>query len=283
MSAITDIKEQISDLTTFKHISAAFTEAAAVKLKNIREAFQRNDRFYEEINHIYHLVEMNAKKMNLDYKKGQTPQKTKRMFVALTSNQRFYGSLNLEIMKIFIRDSRGAENDRIIIGATGESYLLSTDTRLEYKRLPLKSDLPNETEMAQFLKMTENYDQVRIFYGKFVSFLKQEVGITDITRKIALEEKKKAELEDEIHLLFEPEIDKMIKFFDTQVRQTLFKRVILETELARTAARLLAMSQAEERTDTEIRQKKTILRKVSRSFTNAQLLETFSGIKRWKH
>jgi len=260
MSAITDIKEQISDLTTFKHISAAFTEAAAVKLKNIREAFQRNDRFYEEINHIYHLVEMNAKKMNLDYKKGQTPQKTKRMFVALTSNQRFYGSLNLEIMKIFIRDSR-----------------------LEYKRLPLKSDLPNETEMAQFLKMTENYDQVRIFYGKFVSFLKQEVGITDITRKIALEEKKKAELEDEIHLLFEPEIDKMIKFFDTQVRQTLFKRVILETELARTAARLLAMSQAEERTDTEIRQKKTILRKVSRSFTNAQLLETFSGIKRWKH
>ena len=75
----------------------------------------------------------------------------------------------------------------------------------------------------------------------------------------------------------------MIKFFDSQVRSILFKRVLLEADLARTAARLLSMSQAEERTDSEIKMKKVALKKVFRSFTNAQLLETFSGIKKWKH
>jgi len=77
--------------------------------------------------------------------------------------------------------------------------------------------------------------------------------------------------------------DEMIKFFNTQVRWLLFQRIILESDMARTAARLLTMSQAEERTDFEIKKKKADLRKVIRSFTNAQLLDTFSGIKRWKH
>ena len=268
---------------TFKHISAAFTEAAAVKLKNIRDAFNRNARYYEEINDIYHLVEMNAKRMQMEQIKSQIERKSTRLYIAFTSNQRFFGSINTEIMNIFIRDSDNPSIEKMIIGATGKAYLRSVGQEFSYKEMDFKKDLPAEDEIVQFLKMTENYDQVRVFYPKFISFLKQEVGITDITQKIALQDRKKTEKTEEIHLLFEPELDKMIKFFNTQVRWLLFQRIILESDMARTAARLLTMSQAEERTDFEIKKKKADLRKVVRSFTNAQLLDTFSGIKRWKH
>jgi len=283
MSVITDNKDQINDLMTFKHISAAFTEAAAVKLKNIRDAFNRNARYYEEINYIYHLVEMNAKRMQMERIKSQIERKSARLYIAFTSNQRFFGSINTEIMNTFIKDSEPSEIEKMIIGVTGKAYVRSTGQKFSYKEMDFKKDLPAEDEIAQFLKMTENYDQVRVFYPKFISFLKQEVGVTDITQKIALRDSKKNEKTKEIHLLFEPELDKMIKFFDTQVRWLLFQRIILESDMARTAARLLTMSQAEERTDFEIKKKKADLRKVIRSFTNAQLLDTFSGIKRWKH
>ena len=283
MSVITDNKDQINDLMTFKHISAAFTEAAAVKLKKIRDAFNRNARYYEEINFIYHLVEMNAKRMQMERIKSQIERKSARLYIAFTSNQRFFGSINTEIMNTFIRDSEPSEIEKMIIGVTGKAYVRSTGQKFSYKEMDFKKDLPAEDEIAQFLKMTENYDQVRVFYPKFISFLKQEVGVTDITQKIALRDSKKNEKTKEIHLLFEPELDKMIKFFDTQVRWLLFQRIILESDMARTAARLLTMSQAEERTDFEIKKKKADLRKVIRSFTNAQLLDTFSGIKRWKH
>ena len=283
MSVITDNKDQINDLMTFKHISAAFTEAAAVKLKNIRDAFNRNARYYEEINYIYHLVEMNAKRMQMERIKSQIERKSARLYIAFTSNQRFFGSINTEIMNTFIRDSEPSEIEKMIIGVTGKAYVRSTGQKFSYKEMDFKKDLPAEDEIAQFLKMTENYDQVRVFYPKFISFLKQEVGVTDITQKIALRDSKKNEKTKEIHLLFEPELDKMIKFFNTQVRWLLFQRIILESDMARTAARLLTMSQAEERTDFEIKKKKADLRKVIRSFTNAQLLDTFSGIKRWKH
>src|SRR3989338_6940026 len=104
MSVITDIKEQINDLVTFKHISAAFTEAAAVKLRNIRQAFERNDKFYEEITFIYHLVEINVKnaKLIINAPASIIP---KKLSVAFTSNQRFFGSINNEIMIKFLQDS----------------------------------------------------------------------------------------------------------------------------------------------------------------------------------
>lgn len=283
MSKITDIKEQINDLTTFKHISTAFLEAAAVKLRNIRKAFERNDRFYESMIYIYHLVEINAGKEKVANKKS-APAGIRQLTVAMTSNQRFFGTVNNEIMAKVLAFSIQRHTELMIIGTTGESYLRALNYNKPYQSITFLQDIPNQKESEVFLTTISPFDSVTIFYPKFISFLKQEAGSIEITSKIpSLDAAHKDQLKDEINLIFEPELSKMVRFFESEVRMILFKRVLLETDLARTAARLLSMSQAEERSDYEIRLKKLELRKVSRSFTNAQLLETFSGIKKWKH
>lgn len=279
MSVISDIKDQINDLTTFKHISAAFTEAAAAKLSNIRAATQRNERFYEQVTRIYHLVEMSARSLEKSDKDAQILP-PRRLYVAFTSNQRFFGSLNNEIMKLFLREAAKSKVGMLIIGTTGEAYMRSLGKLSGFDKLRFKGDIPDKEEVLNFLKLTDDFEQIRVFYPKFISFLKQTVGVIDITQKVTLGEMEN--IEEEIQIIFEPEIDKMLKFFDTQVRSILFTKVLLETDLARTAARLLTMSQAEERTDGEIKLMKTHLRKYVRSFTNAQLLDTFSGIRKWK-
>jgi len=292
MSVITDIKEQISDLTTFKHISAAFTEAAAVRLRNIRKAYERNTGFYDEISHIYHLVQINVKlntpqsglNTNAKSTNGKNNSDPLKLSVALTSNQRFYGIINNEIMAYFLREAEKNKTEKLIIGSTGVSFMRSMDYKGKYESVIFRGNNPDEKESIEFLNKISPYDQVTIYYPKFISFLKQDIGSIDITKKIPpVEEKEKQIMKEEINLIFEPELFKMIKFFDSQVRMILFKRVVLEAEMARTAARLLAMSQAEERSDFEIKQKRLHLRKVISSFTNSQLLETFSGIKKWKH
>lgn len=284
MSQVTDIKEQIKDLYTFKHISSAFTEAAAVKLRNIRQGFIRNDRFFEEISYIYHLVEMHTQQAKLSSRNLQENTAPKKLSVAFTSNQRFFGTINNEVMIRFLSDSKKFQTGRLVLGVTGISYLHSIDFREHFSTLQFASDLPNQQETFNFLNMIADYDQVTIYFPRFISFLKQEVASLDLTRKIPLaSEKEKNRLKQELNPIFEPDLPKMNQFFNSQVRNILFKRVLLETDLARTAARLLNMSQAEDRTDFEITVKKTELNKVLRSVTNAQLLETFSGIKKWKH
>ena len=286
MSQISDIKEQINDLITFKHISAAFTEAAAVKLKNIRSAFERNDHFFEEITHIYHLVEINVRQANINMNAASpsSSTSTRKLSVAFTSNQRFFGSINNEIMNYLLQNSKRYQTERFVIGTTGINYLRAINFKEKFNTLQFAQDTPDQKEIEEFLNITVNFGQVTIYYPRFVSFLKQEVGSVNLTRKIPpVGEKEKEKLKEEINLIFEPELSKMIKFFDTEVRSILFKRVLLETNLARTAARLLSMSQAEERTDYEIKAKKSELKKVIRSHTNTKLLDTFSGIKKWKH
>jgi F0F1-type ATP synthase gamma subunit len=54
---------------------------------------------------------------------------------------------------------------------------------------------------------------------------------------------------------------------------------LLETDLARTAARLITMSGAEERARDIIKQKRSQLRKMQASIINIKLLETFNAMK----
>lgn len=280
MPVIADIKEELNDLTTFKYISGAFTEASAVKLRNIRSSFEKNSRFYEEVTHLYHLVELSAKKAQLNRPKTTAAAAVKTLSIAITSNLRFFGNLNLEIIKTYIDNISKINTDLIVIGSTGHEYLDSINFNKSYEKIVFPKDLPTNEETRFFLYKTIPYDKVMIYYPKFISFLTQSAGVTDITQKTDSGEDIK---DEETSIIFEPELSKMLDFFETQVRIILFRRVLLETDLARTAARLLTMSQAEERSDREIMETKIRLRKIIRSYVNTRLLETFSGIREWRH
>jgi len=278
MPVIADLKEELKDLFTFKYIASAFTEASAVKLKNIRALFEKNAQFYAEITNLYRLIQTSARKIaHIVPGEGDRLQKT--LCVALSSNQRFFGNLNLDIMHVFLQESEKMHADRIVVGTTGVEYLKYIQSNKLYEAVVFPKDNPTNEELRFFLYKFAPYNKVLVYYPKFVSFLRQTVGVTDITQTDESPEKGK---EVRLDLLFEPEIDKMAVFFQTQVRHLLFRRVLLETELARTAARLLSMSQAEERSDTEIKLKRAFIRKFMRSFINAQLLETFAGMRKWK-
>lgn len=278
MPVINDLKAELNELTTFKFIATAFTEASAVKLRKIRGMFEINRQFYDEISHIYHLVQVNAARQNLKILPILV-SKPKVLSVAITSNLRFYGMLNIDIIKHFINDSEKDGSDKLVIGSTGIEYIKSIKFKNKYEIMSFKKDDPNGQEATQFLEKVKSYDKVMVYYPKFVSLLFQSVGVTDITQSNIMDRK---DPDETVHIIFEPELSKIMAFFQSQIRLLLFLRIMLEAELARTAARLLTMSAAEEKTDEMIKHNKTILSKTISSFLNTQLLETFAGIRKWK-
>jgi F0F1-type ATP synthase gamma subunit len=120
------------------------------------------------------------------------------------------------------------------------------------------------------------YDRVIVYFPKFESLVRQDVGVTDITQTL---DTGKTVPEDELSILFEPDLSMILEFFRMQVRSLLFLRVLLEADLARTAARLITMSGAEERSTEMMKIKRRELRKLQTSIVNAKLLETFSAMK----
>lgn len=279
MSSIEDLKEELNELNTMKFVTSAFTDAAATKLKNIRHAFERNRHFYDEITNIYHLVKTNANIHNSDYHNSETSQNNKTLYVALTSNQHFYGSLNINIMSLFLPAARRVNAEIMVIGSTGLEYTKSVPNLGTFENLILSSDSPTNDEIERILDKFRPYEKVIIYYPKYLSLLSQGVGFIDITQTSLVDENTP---DIQIHVIFEPELEKILTFFEEQVRQILFLRVLFETEIARTSARLVSMTTAEEKAEILIKEKNTQYRKALKNIINLQLLETFTGISRWR-
>src|SRR3989304_8452845 len=218
MPSIAELKEDLDDLVTMKFISSAFTEASAVKLKNIKVKFEQNREFYEEISHVYHLVRLNEKNVKKAQKAKET-QVGRTLTVAVTSNQRFYGNLNLNIMHSFLADTASKDTDLIVVGVTGQDYLRLTRFVHPFDKITFTKDFPSSAETKNFLEKTQPYDTVLLYYPKFVTLLTQSVGIIDITQAAA---PGKETQDEEINILFEPEYSQILEFFQQQVRSLLF-------------------------------------------------------------
>jgi len=280
MPSLTDLKAELEDIQTLKFISSAFTEASSAKIKKIRAAFETNAEFYRDITKVYHIVQAAAEKLEEEDKKKHTGEyREGTLFAAITSNQRFYGSLNINIMRKFIADAKTANPVLLVVGATGRDYLASTRFPKKYEIQLFEKDTPSKKEVMTFMEYVKPYKTVMLYYPRFRSLMSQDVGVMDIALR---EEHGELAKDDESQTLFEPEVSQMLNFFETSVRSVLFFRVMLEVDLARTAARLMTMSAAEQNANELEKEKHSQLLKVTNSYLNARLMETFSGMSKWK-
>jgi len=282
MATLQNLREELDDITTMGFISQAFTEVAASKIQQIKSAFETNREFYEEISYLYHLVRVSSLKEDKagSIKAEDKPKNDKKMMAAITSNQRFYGNLNINIMQTFTQDLAKEKCDVIVVGSTGSDFMGTLENKINFTKMNFVHDNPTEEETSKFIDAVKPYRNIILYYPKFVTLMTQKVGIIDIAKEADMGENVK---NDEINILFEPEVSKIIEFFERYVRAILFHRVMLEADLSRTAARLLTMSGADERSRDMIKAKKSQIRKLQLSIANAKLLETSSsllGIKR---
>lgn len=284
MSLIADLENQLQDILTLKYITSTFTEINSIKARNIRANFEKNSVFFREIADVYHLVK------EIAINKGALPKTTLfeedasgnksagTVAVAVTSNMRFYGKLNLNVMKKFEADAEKNKNrDLIVIGQTGAEYLLGREINKKAVKIAFRRDFPTPEEVSTLIARTESYRRVYLYYPQFITMITQKVGVSDITQT-------PTEISagvGKIEYIFEPELVKILEFFERHVRTLLLNRVLLETELSKTAARLITMSTANDRADVISRLTRSQLSKEHRAVTNARLLETFAGIGKW--
>lgn len=279
MPSIEKTKEELQDVEILRGISSALLEVSSIKIRGLREDFEKNKLFYDEVSQLYRDIKISAKRQEyVDSREGITDGE---IHVAITSNQRFYGSLNRSVMDAFgLNIVPNSGIDYLIIGHTGKHFIEGTDHEALCSYISFKEDFPAPTETEVFLERVKQYDKVVLYYPKFINIFRQDPATTDITYTSELEEVEVGGAV--IEQIFEPELPHILAFFETQVRRLLFTRIMLESELSRTAARLVKMNSTEERANTVIDEKKKIIRKEQTILEDIRLLETFSSAVQWK-
>ena len=76
--------------------------------------------------------------------------------------------------------------------------------------------------------------------------------------------------------IFEPDLSKILQFFDSQIITLLLEGTFLESELSRTASRFISMDKAETEANKLIKQYLTLKAYVKRNMDNNTILENFA-------
>jgi ATP synthase F1 gamma subunit len=276
MSTLEQKKNEYEEVQSVRFITNTLLEISAERIKALRERFDKNQIFYREIRDLYALVRWHALKRGGE---GVVDTREHSVSLALTSNSRFYGSINSAVMENFIRHMDvSPERSFILVGNVGGRIISGTRYEKRCVYWTFNSDDPTENELQKLLEELKKYREVLVFHPQFVNVFYQDVGILSLTESDEIGDRSEKTLE----YIFEPELPRIVRFFETRVRHLLLSRAMLESELARTAARLVTMNRADERAAHLMRELLSAVRKEEQTLDSLRLIESLAGIGKWK-
>jgi F0F1-type ATP synthase gamma subunit len=273
----------LADLSALGAVTSALTETSVRKIVDVRAAFERSVPFYRRVHELYTIVRFRAEREGPRVRRergGGT------VAIGLTSNHRFHGEMDRAVARMLV-ERIPAGGHAFIVGRIGRGLIKQLGFERRVQLLVFNDDIPAAAELLSFLERMEVYDRILLFHPSFVNLLTQRVVETEIGGDVqpassagARESGGEAISEEAVEgtYIFEPELAELALFFETEVRRYLFGRVFFEAELARTAARLVAMSAAERMIASRMRAVRIALRKVDFAAETLRTLETFAGI-----
>ena len=286
MSRITEQRRLLDEYRIAEATAGALEDISALRLASIRSGFEKNRSFYAGIRDLYGVVRTFGAKEAAVAPKSK---KQRQLLVAITSNKRFYGKLMREVIGGLARSLAQLPGaDALAVGRVGWQYIEQENLAAKARQMLWQDDMPTAAEFDEILAYFERYDRVLVLYPKFINPFRQDVGVEDITQtpQDAIpgpsgEGGAPGRAAEETGYIFEPEVPKILAFFDAQVQRVLLQGVLLEAELARTAARLIRLEESQERAHTLVVRGEARLRHESAALADTELLETFAGFSRW--
>lgn len=270
---IKEIDETIEQGQSLKAITQAYSEIANLKIQRIRRQVERNRLFFQEIAKVYGLVK------NLAVKKGISVVKPKKMAcLVLTSNYRFYGRINSDLLQFFVQATQNLDTDRIILNRAAIEYFRAEPIFENYQQILLKDDLPQPQELTFLVNLLKGYSRVLVFYSSMKTLVLQQPTVTDITATTTERILQGGKESDSFKFIFEPELPKILQFFDSQILTLLLEATFLESELSRTASRFISMDTAETEANKFIKQYQTMKSYAKRNLDNNKILESIASL-----
>jgi ATP synthase F1 gamma subunit len=269
MPILKKIEKNIRTISYIENISRVYQEIAQMRMNQIREMVLRNREFIEELLKVYKVVR------GFLFEKKRI-EKKKRVLVFLSSNERFYGSLILDIWREIEKFFKEKGGDLAIVGKMGRYLVERSNLKLNFFYFDLDDEKPELEKIKEIVDFVKAYEEILVFHGRFKTVLNQEVEITNIGGRETEKEK------IEKSYLFEPSPEEVAWFFEEELLFSFFNQVLWDHQLSRYATRMVSMYRAQENAK-KLKEKMRIkMEKLKREIYNKKQIEQFASYKLWR-
>ena len=261
MSTIIDIKENIKNTEALGDLINAYEEIASIRMRKIRNMVLINREYQNEIDKIFEKLRnwYSNETFALEKNRGKSKQITfiphngKNVSVLMSANTGLYGNIIPDTYRMFMKEAKETQSEITVIGKYGFQLFLSENIGKPYTYFDYPDYGEDNNKLYEIIKHIVQYEQIHVYYGKFRNIIYQEPTMLSISAKIEPAEQKEnaASVKKEFYI-FEPTLEKILIYFETQIFSSLFQQSIKESQLSKYASRFVAMDKAGLNTKEEI-------------------------------
>jgi ATP synthase F1 gamma subunit len=246
------IKEEKREVSALSTIVDVYGEVAAQRMRKIRESVLKNRIFLSEIEQIFQDC-LNSYSQKIDdlVRSGKIHKGAPVTFLAhngqtaavlISANTGFYGSVIPDTFDKFLSDVRQGGGEVTIIGKLGRSLFMKQEPNRPYTYFELPDFGLDREVLSEAIKHLVQYEEIKIYYGKYYSVVNQKPNVTEIRSGTLVNETTQKDTGQ--RYIFEPDVETILMFFETQIFASLFDQALEESQLAKFASRIIAMDTA---------------------------------------
>ena len=288
MAKLNTIDLEIQFVDVLGEMVQAYQEIYVVKMKKVRDRVISNRNYMEGLTEVFgelkkaYAHEIKDKKKSVNERIfSLLNKKDKPVAVLLSAKRKLSGDINHKVFGEFcsyLDDNPDA--DVVIVGSIGKELYLQRGYTRQYRYFDLSEDQVSIQDLRPVLEYISDYEQTMIFYGKYSSLVTQKQMRSDLRGHKEIENIKEDD-RDRKYFLFEPTLEELLVFFETQIFASLFKQTAHESYLAQIGSRIQALQAATSNIDN----RKTYLshesRKLMKRRRNKKQLQNLAGMRLW--
>lgn len=253
MAQTQELQLVLNELELLETVTKAYGEIASVRMQKTRDSVLSTRDFLESLLDVFEDVRASyekevrklARKKWLKGKEAVTflSHNGKNVAVLLSANTGLYGEIVRSTFDLFLEEVRKNDCEVTIIGKQGLSLFKSIEPDRSYTYFDLLDYGIAQNELSKIIQHIVQYKEIHMYYGKFHNVLVQKPYQFTISAQIDLEGKKQQH-QVRKEYIFEPSLELILKFFETEMFASLFEQSVRESQLAKFASRILAMDTA---------------------------------------
>lgn len=300
MNYLKNIVSQMEDLSGIKDIVGASEEIASMKMRGIRNKVLQSRDLNNDLTEIYREVSVTYKNqiINLMQEKKLSNNLTnsdvnnislktgngKFACVYLSANSGLFSNILEKTYQEFIAYLEGhKEAVPVIIGEFGKKLFTNNFPDKNFVFYPLGEGNATEGSLQKIIQELSEYTNVIIYYARFKSMAEQTTTVLDVSGQKS--SKDPTQVLDEIpisHYLFEPSLEKILAFFESEIFAGIIQQTVTESDLARYASRITTLDLARENINMQLKIASLEKRFAIHRLMNKKQNEAITGISLWK-
>jgi ATP synthase F1 gamma subunit len=289
------IAAETTQLDILHTVTSAYGQIASMWLNRTRDSVLRSRDFLEEINQVFLTVfsayAETVQKIAHQHKQTRNGKITflshngKKVAVFLSANTGFYGEIVNRTFELFLREVRENNYEATIVGKQGLALFVNEEPNRPKTYFDFSDEKVNQHDLLDLVRHLAQYEEIRIYYGKFKNFLMQEPVIfrlsanpyDNLDNKETLEKQPKSTQK----YIFEPDMENILMFFEKQIFTSVFEQTVRESQLAKFASRIMVMDRASENIKERLKKMELQKLKIFHSVANRKQQNQFASMKMW--